>query len=79
MFQVSGGRAGRMVLAGLPRVQSTENTPEGWLGVADQLRADSKEMTPYRVTGEQFADEMIAANPSVEEAFKNMNPADLGA
>ncbi|MCG2624096.1 SDR family NAD(P)-dependent oxidoreductase [Arthrobacter sp. I2-34] len=78
MFQVSGGRAGRMVLAGLPRLQSTENTPEGWTGVADQLKADSDQLTQYRVTGEQFADEMIAANPSVAEAFKNMNPADLG-
>ncbi|WP_167140557.1 SDR family NAD(P)-dependent oxidoreductase [Diaminobutyricimonas sp. TR449] len=79
MFQVSGGRAGRMVLAGLPRVQSTEDTPEGWADVADQLKADSDELVQYRVTGEQFTDEMIAANPAVEEAFKNMNTADLGA
>lgn len=79
MFQVSGGRAGRMVLAGLPRVQSTENTPEGWSGLEEELKADSQQLTPYRVTGEQFADEMIAANPSVAEAFKSMNAADLGA
>ncbi|MDQ1058224.1 NAD(P)-dependent dehydrogenase (short-subunit alcohol dehydrogenase family) [Arthrobacter globiformis] len=79
MFQVSGGRASRMVLTGLPRVQSTENAPEGWIAVADQLSADSEDLTQYRVTGQQFADEMIAANPSVAEAFKNMNPADLGA
>lgn len=78
-FQVSGGRAGRLVLAGLPRVEAAESTPEGWAAHADQLRADSDTLTQYRVTGEQFADEMIAANPAVEESFRRMNPADLGA
>lgn len=79
LFQVSGGRAGRMVLAGLPRVQSTDSSPEGWQGVAHLLKADAEQLTQYRVTGEQFADEMIAANPLVAEAFRDMNPADLGA
>lgn len=78
-FQVSGGRAGRLVLSGLPRVQAPESTPEGWVQVADDLGADSTELTQYRVTGQQFADEMIAANPVVAEAFREINPADLGA
>ncbi|WP_216895346.1 SDR family NAD(P)-dependent oxidoreductase [Nocardia alni] len=78
-FQVSGGRAGRLVLSGLPRVQAPESSPEGWAQVADELAADSSDLTQYRVTGEQFADEMIAANPAVADAFEQMNPADLGA
>ena len=78
-FQVSGGRAGRLTMAGLPRVQAPESTPEGWTYVVDQLRADSDTLTQYRVTGEQFADEMIAANPAVAEAFATINAADLGA
>lgn len=79
LYQVSGGRAGRMVLAGMPRVQSTADSAEGWIDVDKQLKADSTDLTPYRVTGEQFADEMIASNPAVSEAFKDMNAADLGA
>jgi NAD(P)-dependent dehydrogenase (short-subunit alcohol dehydrogenase family) len=78
-FQVSGGRAGRLVLAGLPRVEAGESSPEGWAAMANQLRADSDTLTQYRVTGEQFADEMIAANPNVAQSFRMMNPADLGA
>ena len=79
LYQVSGGHAGRMVLAGMPRVQSTEESAEGWIDVEKQLKADSTDLTPYRVTGEQFADEMIASNPAVAKAFKDMNAADLGA
>ena len=78
-FQVSGGRAGRLVLSGLPRVQSPVSSPEGWTEVAAELTADSDRLTQYRVTGQQFADEMIASNPKVAEAFADMNPADLGA
>jgi NAD(P)-dependent dehydrogenase (short-subunit alcohol dehydrogenase family) len=78
-FQVSGGRAGRLVLSGLPRIQVPESTPEGWVRAAAGLTADSTELTQYRVTGEQFADEMIAANPAVADAFDQINPADLGA
>lgn len=78
-FQVSGGRAGRLTMASLPRIQAPESSPEGWTYVVDQLRADSDTLTQYRVTGEQFADEMIAANPAVAEAFATINAADLGA
>ncbi|MGL3151275.1 SDR family NAD(P)-dependent oxidoreductase [Microbacterium sp. A82] len=78
-FQVSGGHAGRLALAGMPRVQAPESTPEGWTHVADELKADSTDLKPYYVTGEQFADEMIAANPAVADAFAGINTADLGA
>lgn len=69
----------RLVLLGLPRVQAQENTPEGWAQTARDLSADSTELTQYRVTGEQFTDEMIAANPAVADAFNEINPAALGA
>ncbi len=78
-FQVGGNHAGRLVLAGLPRVFVDDGTPEAWTQKADQLQADSDDLEQFRVTGDQFASEMIASNPSVAEAFRNMNPADLGA
>ncbi|GGM53976.1 hypothetical protein GCM10011608_43650 [Micromonospora sonchi] len=78
-FQVGGNHAGRLVLAGLPRVFVDDGTPEAWTQKADQLQADSDDLEQFRVTGDQFASEMIASNPSVAAAFKNMNPADLGA
>ncbi len=77
LYQVSGGRAGRMVMTGLPRVQAPESTPEAWAKMSEALRADSNDLVQYRNTGEQFADEMIAANPDAADAFKDINPADL--
>lgn len=79
LYQVSGGRAGRMVLAGMERVQAPESSPEGWSEVAAELGAERKITATYRVTGEQFAEEMITANPEVAEPLKGINAADLGA
>lgn len=78
-FQVSGGRAGRLVLAGQERIVAPESSPEGWAQVADRLVTDAPLVTSYRNTGDQFASEMIAVNPAVAEAFKSINPAVLGA
>jgi hypothetical protein len=78
-FQVSGGRAGRMVLAALPPVRPDESTPEGWADMAEALEQDSDDLTQYRETGKLFGDEMIAASPEVAEALSKKNPADLGA
>ncbi len=79
LYQVSGGRAGRMVLAAMPRVSAPKSSVEGWSEVAEQLMADGEIIATYRVTGEQFADEMIAANPAVADALRGVNAADLGA
>ncbi|WP_164737296.1 SDR family NAD(P)-dependent oxidoreductase [Georgenia sp. SYP-B2076] len=78
-FQVGGNHAGRLVLSGLPRVFVADGSAEEWAEKADELRADSDTVEPFRVTGDQFASEMIASNPSVADAFKDINTADLGA
>ncbi|KLL95252.1 hypothetical protein NJ76_28710 [Rhodococcus sp. IITR03] len=59
---------------------SVENgTAEEWVEKATDLQADSDNLEQFRITGDQFASEMIASNPSVAEAFAHMNAADLGA
>jgi len=78
-FQIGGNHAGRLVLSGLPRVFVDNGTPEEWVEKSEELRADSDSLDQFRITGDQFAQEMIASNPSVADAFKNMNAADLGA
>lgn len=78
-FQIGGNHAGRLVLSGLPRVFTENGTPEEWAQQHDALRADSSELEQLRVTGDQFASEMIASNPSVADALKDKNAADLGA
>jgi len=79
LYQVSGGRAGRMVLGAMPRIEAPHSSVEGWSKVAAELQADAPIENTYRVTGEQFADEMIAANPAVAAALAGLNAADLGA
>jgi hypothetical protein len=53
--------------------------PEEWAERSEELEADSNELDQFRVTGDRFAEEMIASNPSIAESFKNMNAADHGA
>ncbi len=78
-FQIGGNHAGRLVLSGLPRVFVDDGTPEEWAEKSEELVADAERLDQFRVTGDQFAAEMIASNPSVAAAFENMNAADLGA
>jgi NAD(P)-dependent dehydrogenase (short-subunit alcohol dehydrogenase family) len=76
LYQVSGGRASAMRLAGLPRVEVSESSPEGWVEMSDHLANPTGRLEPYRTTGDQFAAEMIAANPAVAEFLRGSNPAD---
>jgi NAD(P)-dependent dehydrogenase (short-subunit alcohol dehydrogenase family) len=76
-LQVSGGRAGRLVLAALPRVQAPESSPEGWAAVASELEVDGDLVARYRTTSEQFMDELLAVNPDLAETLTGVNPADI--
>jgi NAD(P)-dependent dehydrogenase (short-subunit alcohol dehydrogenase family) len=78
-FEIGGNHAGRLVIAGLPRVFTEDATPESWTEHAAALRADSEDLEQFRITGDQFASEMVASNPAVKEAFAEINAADLGA
>jgi len=65
-FQVSGGRAGRIMMAALPTVRVPESTPEMWANAAPQLLADG-EPTPMRTTADLFGSELAAADPAIQE------------
>lgn len=78
-FEVGGDHAGRLVLSGLPRVFTENGTAEEWSDRSEELSADAEDLEQFRVTGDQFASEMIASNPAVADAFKDLNAADLGA
>ncbi|UDY24994.1 SDR family NAD(P)-dependent oxidoreductase [Nocardioides sp. Kera G14] len=78
-FEIGGNHAGRLVLAGLPRVFSDDASAESWTEHAAALTSDSDDLEQFRITGDQFASEMIASNPAVKDALAGMNAADLGA
>lgn len=69
-FQVSGGRAGRMMMAAMPTVRLTESSPEGWAARADDLMADGP-LTPLRTTAEMFGNELADADPEIRHAMSS--------
>ncbi len=77
-FQVSGGRAGRMVFAAQPTVNADESSPEGWARVADALLRDDVQLTGCPDMGTLFADKLIAANPGLVKVFSQNDPGDVG-
>lgn len=68
-FQVSGGRAGRVLLGAMPTVRIEESSPEIWAAHADELLA-SGPMKPLRTTGEMFFDELADADPDIRAALQ---------
>ena len=67
-FQVSGGRAGRILVGAMPTVRNQESSPEIWAQRAEELLADGP-MKPLRTTGEMFFDELADADPEIREAL----------
>jgi NAD(P)-dependent dehydrogenase (short-subunit alcohol dehydrogenase family) len=65
-FQVSGGRAGRIMMAALPTVRVSESTPEMWVQVQGELLADGRP-TALRTTADLFGSELAAADPAILE------------
>ncbi len=79
LYQIGGNHASAMVLGGMPKVFTEDNTPESWVKHEAELAEISENLDQFRVTGDQFAAEMIASNPAVADALKDINAADLGA
>lgn len=76
-FQIGGSHAGRLTLSGLPRVFVENGTAEEWASKSSDLQGNSNDVEQYRLTGTQFAGEMIASNPALKGAFEGTNPADV--
>lgn len=79
LYQIGGKHASAMVLGGMPKVFTENDSPESWINHESELSVINDQLDQYRVTGDQFAAEMIASNPEVENALKGKNAADLGA
>lgn len=69
-FQVSGGRAGRVMMAAMPTVRAPESTPEIWARMASKLMEDGP-LVPLRTTAEMFAQELADANPQIRHAMND--------
>ena len=67
-FQVSGGRAGRLVMAAYPTVRVSDSTPENWLANSAALLADGP-LSPLRSTAEMFGNELADADPAIRHAM----------
>lgn len=65
-FQVSGGRAGRIMMAAMPTVRVAESTPEMWVQAASDLLSDG-DVTAMKTTSDLFGSELAAADPSIHE------------
>lgn len=69
-FQVSGGRAGRLVMAAYPTVRTSDSTPESWRAHETELMQDG-DLTPLRSTAEMFGNELADADPAIRHAMSD--------
>ena len=67
-FQVSGGRAGRVMMAAMPTVRVAESTPEIWAEKQAELMADGP-LKPLPTTAAMFGDELADADPEIRHAM----------
>jgi NAD(P)-dependent dehydrogenase (short-subunit alcohol dehydrogenase family) len=68
VFQVSGGRAGRIMMAALPTVRVSDSTPEMWAQEQAGLFA-SGTVTAMKTTADLFGSELAAADPAIRESL----------
>ena len=67
-FQVSGGRAARVLIALGASVAVPESTPEAWAEAAPGLWSDAS-LVPVATTAELFGKELIAVDPALRHAM----------
>lgn len=63
-IQVSGGRAGRIIIGAMPTVRQEDCSPETWAIRGNELFIDGP-VKVLRTTGEMFFDELADADPSI--------------
>ena len=70
-FEVAGVSAGRVAIAGMPRMKVETPTPESWAEGAELLTQDG-ELRPFRTASESFRDQMVYLAPELDSVL----PAD---
>ena len=70
-FEIAGVAAGRVAIAGMPRMKAEVATPESWAQSADLLTKDG-ELRPFRNASESFRDQMVYLSPELDAVL----PAD---
>jgi len=70
-FEVAGVSAGRVAIAGMPRMKVEAPTPESWAEGAELLTQDG-ELRPFRTASESFRDQMVYLAPELDSVL----PAD---
>ena len=70
-FEVAGVSAGRVAIAGMPRMKVETPTPESWAEGAELLTQDG-ELRPFRNASESFRDQMVYLAPELDSVL----PAD---
>lgn len=70
-FEIAGVAAGRVAIAGMPRMRVDVPTPEAWANGADELTKDG-ELRPFRNASESFRDQMVYLAPELDSVL----PAD---
>lgn len=70
-FEIAGVAAGRVAIAGMPRMRVDVPTPEAWAHSADELMNDG-ELRPFRNASESFRDQMVYLAPELDSIL----PAD---
>ena len=70
-FEIAGTTAGRVAIAGMPRVDVASATPEAWVGAAEALEKDGT-MRQFRNASESFRDQMVRLAPELDAVL----PAD---
>ncbi|WP_104182146.1 SDR family NAD(P)-dependent oxidoreductase [Arthrobacter sp. B0490] len=70
-WEVAGTSAGRIEIAGAPRVRAASPEPESWGALQDQLTEDAP-LRPFRTASESFRDQMVFLSPELDTVL----PAD---
>jgi NAD(P)-dependent dehydrogenase (short-subunit alcohol dehydrogenase family) len=64
-FEIAGTAAGRVAIAGMPRVDAAAATPEAWVNMATALEQDG-ELQVFRNASESFRDQMVHLSPELD-------------
>ena len=67
-FEIAGVAAGKVAIAGMPRVNAPAATPEAWVDMAEELAQDG-ELRAFRNASESFRDQMVHLAPELDEVL----------
>ena len=74
-FEIAGVAAGRVAIAGMPRMKVETPTPESWADSGEALMKDG-ELRAFRNASESFRDQMVYLAPELDQVLP-ANAADV--